>query len=309
MLRNRLLVAAALLALPVAAQAGLLVNEVATGTVDWIEVVNLGPASVNLSGYRLYAAWGTTTLGTSNSTLFGSVTLNSGQALVVTETSNLATPVTAAGTIKVYSGFAIGYSTTGTGGVSGVATLVNPSNAGVDTVSWGPAANTFAFGSPFTGTPFNPTAQNFGRNSNTDTNAASNWVALGTTSPCALNPGQSDPNSQITLTISSTLGSFDLLVTTQTAVPFGEIYNLVSLVDSVPDGSGPVFGVGIDSINSALSPADPFNPFHTYLDAAGMYALSAPQGSIPAGIHIEMVTLLVGAGGITRISPVRVLTF
>lgn len=115
MLRNRLLVAAALVAFPVAAQTGLLVNEVATGTLDWIEIVNLGTSPVNLNGYRLYAAWGTTTLATSNFTTFGAVTLNSGQALVVTETSNLSTPATAAGTLKVYSGYAIGYSTTGTG--------------------------------------------------------------------------------------------------------------------------------------------------------------------------------------------------
>lgn len=309
MLRNRLLVAAAFVAIPVAAQSGLLVNEVATGTLDWIEIVNLSPNSINLSGYRLYAGWGTTTLSTTNSTLFGAVTLNSGQTLVVTETSNASTPTTPVGALKLYSGYAIGFSTTGSGGVSGAATLVNPSNVGVDTVSWGPATNTLAFGSPFTGTPFNPTAQNFGRNSNTDTNASADWVAIATASPGARNPGQADPNNQINLTIASTLGSFDLMVTTQTAVPFGEIYNLVSLVDSVPDGSGPVFGVGVDAINSALSAADPFNPFHTYLNASGIYSLSAPQGSIPPGIHIEMVTLLVGGGGISRISPVRVLTF
>ncbi len=310
MLKTRSLFAALALSIPLCAQSGLVINEVATGALDWIEVANLGTSTVNLSGYRLYAAWGTSTLATSNNTLFGAVSLAPGQVLVVTETANLSTPTTPAGVTKIYSGFAIGYATTGTGAASGCASLVNPSGVSVDIVSWGLASNaSFLFGGTFTGVPYQPTAGNFGRTGNTDTNASSDWIAASTVTPGALNPGQFNPANQILLSIASSGGSFNLNVTTVTPVPFGEIYNLVSLVDLVPDGSGPVFGVGIDAINTALSPADPFNPFHTYLDAAGAYSLSVPPGTIPPGIHVEIVSLLVGGGGIARASTVKSLTF
>lgn len=310
MIRIRPALAALALSLPLCAQSGLVVNEVATGALDWIEIANLGTSTVNLNGYRLYAAWGTTTLATSNNTLFGAVTLAPGQTLVVTETANLSTPTTPAGVTKVYSGYAIGFGTTGTGTVSGCASLVNPSGVSVDLVSWGSASNaSFLFGGTFTGTPYQPTAGNVGRVGNTDTNASADWFAASTVTPGALNPGQFNPANQILLSIASTAGSFSLNVTTITPVPFGEIYNLVSLVDLIPDGSGPVFGVGIDAINTALAPADPFNPFHTFLDAAGTYSLAVPPGTIPPGIHVEIVSLLVGGGGIARTSTVQSLTF
>jgi hypothetical protein len=188
--------------------------------------------------------------------------------------------------------------------------LVNPSGVSVDLVSWGSASNaSFLFGGTFTGTPYQPTAGNVGRVGNTDTNASADRFAASTVTPGALNPGQFNPANQILLSIASTAGSFSLNVTTITPVPFRR--DLTTWCRS--STSSPTAPARCsESASTRSTPRDDarrsVQPLpHVPRRGGHVLARRAP-GTIPPGIHVEIVSLLVG-GGIARTSTVQSLTF
>ena len=93
------------------------------------------------------------------------------------------------------------------------------------------------------------------------------------------------------------------------ALPAGEIFNLVSLQDFAPDGSGPLFGIGFDALFQIATPKSPGGIFHTCLDGSGSWTLSLPTGTVPLGLHAEFVSFNLGVLGPDRLSKVAALDF
>jgi hypothetical protein len=144
------------------------------------------------------------------------------------------------------------------------------------------------------------------RSSPFDTDAPADWSSSAASTPGAINPGLVNV---IDIEFSSP-GPGGLIIDVNTyfpAVPGGEIFNLFSLVDTNPDGSGPLFGIAPDALLQATTPLGPGNPFHTNLDGSGAFHLNVPPFSLPIGLHIEAVSLLI-QGTVTRISTVEVTT-
>jgi Lamin Tail Domain len=292
------------------AQAGLKVNEVSTDVVDWIEVANLGTSPVNMTGYKIRFGGNSGLMFVQNVyTIPAGVTLNPNQVMVITEDVSAVQPAVPAGVFKAYCGATIPWNTTPAVGTNGCVALNDPADVGIDRVKWGNPLQDFSvYGSPFTGT-LAPTAATFGRFVPTDSDTPADWVSAATAlaTPGLINPGEANV---IDLEFSSPSGVGSLTVDVITIGPpvaFGEIFNLISLVDSNPDGSGPLFGVGADALLQAVTPASPGNPFHTNLDGSGHWQISVPAGSLPPGLHLEGVTVLF-QGTITRISTVEVIT-
>lgn len=302
------------------AQSGLRVNEVNTGVISFVEVANLGPDIVYMAGYKLY--WGcnvgVTPVFTSGFFTFPTGTvLYPGQIAVLTENVTGTIPSVPAGVYRVYIGSALPWAQMPAGSPStsrnGVAVLVSPTNVGLDRVQWGTPTTSFdsiAFGATISGgVTFTGAAVH--RTSNADTDAPTDFVSSALGSPGFLTPaGPSVPGQTVIvgLTISlTTTGGGQLTMTTTSqnpALPFAEHYNLVSLQNYTPNGSGPVFGVGADVIQLAVTPASLTNPFHTFFDVTGVYSLSLPAGVLPVGLHLEAAALTVVGGVITRISTV-----
>jgi hypothetical protein len=292
------------------AQAGLKINEVSTDVIDWIEVVNLGNSPVNMAGYKIrFGGNSGVSFIQGVYTIPAGVTLNPNQVMVITEDVSAAQPIVPAGVFKAYCGATIPWNTTPAIGTNGCVALNDPADVGLDRVRWGNPLQDFStYGSPFTGS-LTPTASTFGRFTPTDTDTTADWLSnsFANSTPGAINPGEANV---IDLEFSSTGGPGSItvdVITIGPAVPNGEIFNLISLIDSIPDGSGPLFGVGADALLQAVTPVGPGNPFHTNLDGTGHWTISAPAGSLPPGLHIEGVTVLF-QGTITRISSVEVIT-
>jgi hypothetical protein len=290
--------------------AQLKINEVSTALPSWIEIVNLGATTVNVGGYKI--RWG----GNSGiSFIQGVYTIPAGvmlapsQALVITEDISTAQPVVPAGVFKAYCGATIVWAATPTVGANGVVALNDPADVGLDRMKWGnPLQDLGTYGSPWTGS-IAPSANVMFRPTPFDTNLPADWSSstTGTATPGVANPGQANV---IDIEFVTTPGMGDLqidIVTYGPAVPGGEIFNLFSLVDSIPDGSGPLFGIGADALLQATTPLDPANPFHTNLDAMGHWGLYAPPGALPAGLHVEAISILY-LGGVARVSTVEAIT-
>jgi hypothetical protein len=222
--------------------------------------------------------------------------------LVITEDLSTNFPTVPAGVFKAWCGGTIPWTVAPAVGVNGCVALNDPADIGLDRMVWGnPLQNFSIYGSPF-GTSIAPTGHTMFRNSPIDTDTNADWTSTTSPTPGAINPGEANVLS-FSLTTTPGTGSISAIVTSLApAVPGGEIYNLVSFTDVTPDGSGPLFGIGPD----ALSQATQGYPFHTNLDGTGVFQLIGGPGSLPLGLHLEGVSILVQGGAITRISKVTV---
>jgi hypothetical protein len=299
---KRSILALSVFALSACLPAQLKVNEVSTASVSWIEVINLG-APLNINGYKVRYGGNSGISFNQNVFTCPNMVLGTNQVIVLTEDIGLATPTVPAGVFKAYCGAPLPWVTTPAVGANGVVAVNDPSDIGLDRMKWGNPLQDFGvYGSPWTGS-IAPTASAMFRSSPTDTDTPADWTSTASPTPGAVNPGQANV---IDIQFLSTPGQGNLtvnIITVGPAVPNGEIYTLVSLIDSNPDGSGPIFGVGIDVL---LQPTQGW-PFHTNLDGSGNWQLIVPPGGLPLGLHLEAVSLLV-QGSITRISTVEVIT-
>ena len=293
------------------AQAGLKVNEVSTTNPAWVEIVNFGATPVNMTGYKVrFGGNSGLTFQQGVYTVPAGVTLNQNQVLVITEDVSAVQPPVPAGVFKAYGGFTgFPWVTTPATGANGCAAINDPADVGLDRMKWGNPQQDFStYGSPFTGT-IAPTAAVMSRFVATDSDTPSDWTSTTTAgaSPGLVNPGTANV---IDLELTTVVGSGGITIDVLTlgpAVPNGEIFNLFSLINSVPDGSGPLFGIGADAFLQATTPLSPGNPFHTNLDGAGNYQLVVPAGSLPVGLHVEGISILF-QGGVARVSTVEVIT-
>jgi hypothetical protein len=304
-----------LLAAVASAQANLRVNEFGTGTPDYIEIANLGPDIAYMTGYQVKWGYNSTSFQSGTFTFPGGVVLYPGQCAIITDTVNASTPSAPLGTYKAYMGANIPWTTAPTG--NGCVSLLDPLGVGVDAVQWG--SPTTSFSTLFGGTTFTGvvtmTAAAGQRRDNADTNVGADWVSVVAATPGLLTPASVGVAGQsiivgVTHTMSTTGGGqFSLAITTSNAPLAGaEVYNLVSLIDLTPNGSGPVFGLATDVINLALTPAAIGNPFHTFLDGAGLFSIDVPAGVLPLGLTFEGVAVVVSGGVVKRISTVSQVT-
>jgi hypothetical protein len=288
--------------LPACLPAQLKVNEVSTSSTSWIEIINLG-APININGYKVRYGGNSGISFVQNVFTCPSMVLGTNQVFVITEDISTAQPSVPAGVFKAYCGAPLPWVATPATGANGAVAINDAADIGLDRMKWGNPLQDFSvYGSPFTGSIV-PTAVVMFRSAPTDTNTPSDWLSGPSGTPGAVNPGQANV---IDIQFLSTPGTGDLTVNITTIgppVPFGEIFTLVSLIDSNPDGTGPIFGVGVDVL---LQPTQGY-PFHTNLDASGNWQLVVPPGGLPLGLHLEAVTLLV-QGSITRISTVEIVT-
>jgi hypothetical protein len=321
---QRSAVALLVLSVVATAQTGLRINEVNTGTFDYVEISNLGPDIVYMQGYQVY--WGCN-VGAGPTFTSGSFTfpigtvLYPGRSAILTEVVSGALPAVPLGTYRVYIGASIPWATMPSGTPAteqnGVVALVNPLGVGIDRVQWGTTTSSFdtiCFGATISGS-VTMTAAATVRSSNADTDTPADWISSATGTPGNLTPpapGVTGQSIIIGMTIAfSSSGGGQLTMTTTTsnpALPGAEIYNLVSLENYTPNGTGPIFGVGTDVIPLAVTAASPFNPFHTFVDATGVFSLSLPAGVLPIGLHLEAVALAITNGLVSRVSTVAEIT-
>lgn len=293
--------------LPALTAQQVLVNECYTASTDAFEVANVGLSPQTMTGWRVeYGGINTVFVWTPGTFFFPSGTVIApGEAVAVREST--VGPSVAAGAQVFLTSGNINWATTPTTR-GGACILVDANGVGSDMVRWANAVPPSNFGANFTGT-VNPSTTNFGRINITDTDSAADWgdMALnyGT-----LNPGQNVPIAALTVTVSTTgVGDVSWSVVSQNpAVSGGEIYNFVSTQDFDPDGSGPFFGIGFDAIPQIALPAGPNEVFHTFLDASGQWSLNISSG-LPPGLHVETTSILLGSGGVERISNTASITF
>lgn len=288
------------------AQSGLRINEAYTATPDYFEVANLGPDIVYMAGYKVYWGYNGTSFQSGSFTFPAGTVLYPGGRAVLTDTVGASSPVTPAGVYKAYVGANIPWVTAPSG--NGCVTLVDPSNVGLDRVQWGAVTTNFdtiAFGAVFTGV-VNMTGAGCQRINNADTDLPADWLSSNIPTPGNLtSAGQSLIVGLTHIMTATGGGGMNLVITSSNpALPGVEVYNLLSLQDFTPNGTGPFFGIGTDALNLALTPVAIGNPFHTFLDGAGLFSLSVPAGIVPPGIKFEGVAFTVVGGLINRISTV-----
>ena len=289
------------------ANAQILVNELDTGPADAGEFLNNSATATNLGGWSI--GYGATNPQlnwiTRSFSLPGNNSIAAGAVFVVRESTGTSVP---AGVLVFDDGSNIPWPTAAPGGRGGDAVVINPQGQGVDAVVWlNPVGVNNLAGASFTGS-YSPSSATFFRNSLIDTDTASDW-SDGALTLGALNPGQFVvPTLDLGVTTSGS-GDISWVVTSLTPpLPNAEIYNFASFVDSVPNGSGPFFGIGIDAITQVATPADPAGIFHTFLDGSGVWSLNLGPGVVPP-IHVEFVSITLTATGVGRISNVVALTF
>ena len=281
-----------------------IVNECYLGSTDWMEILNVGPNSVNIGGYRLEVSGNSSTTNTvTNSFVFPSgTTIASGEAIVVTEAVGASYPSVPSGT-QIFDFGGNVYWHGASVGWGGVCTLTDGSN-GIDTVNWLSPSNTNAFPpATFSGSISTLNGDAIYRLANNSPSSPIDWTSASTGSPGALNPGQTVGPAPVELSISP-LGAtgISIDVTTTPPAPNAGIINLFSLETQSPVGSGPLFGVGLDAFPQLLVPA---SPFAGALGAAGTWNFTATVG-VPPGLHIEAVTILIQGGAISHISQIEV---
>ena len=134
-----------------------------------------------------------------------------------------------------------------------------------------------------------------------------NAYYVGVPSPGASNvPSCPSPNPFALTVTQVSCGNIDIVVSG--ASPGAELYNFLSLLPSVPAGSGPFFG--LEAGAAAGSPLYQiflpigFHPFHVLADANGDYSLSIPtSGTCSPSLTVEMVSVQVVGFAVFAVSP------
>lgn len=280
------------------------INEFFCGTPDWIELRNLSGVPVDLGGWSLstYQASSGNPVLEGTFVLPPSTIIQSGGFLVLQEYGAAGLP----GTLPC--SLSIGFNLNWTSTRSVAVVLRNAQQVAVDYVyRQGPGGASGAphlpSGQTWVGS-YATTGNGCARAHDVDSDLASDWSGAVET-VCAANPGQSAMQPVSFGLSTNGLGDATLSVATTPARPGAEFAMLISSTDLVPNGSGPVFGLAWDALAS-LQPAQAGSPFHSWLDAQGGFAFSAPPGTVPSGLHIEAVVIVVVLGQLTVSSVVDV---
>lgn len=288
------------------------INEVNTGTPDYIELMNRGTTAVNVGGlivrtYFITTAGGATTAEPAFTIPTGTI-IQPGDRLVLQETGTAGSPGTL-GACAIFTGINYGW----TNARSVEVVLLNGA-VGVDYVYRdvfnGPAAPNLPAGTTWTGV-LSTSGDSFFRPGDVDTNSAADWsVTSGGGTACNLNPGQTfSIPPEVFLVVSTTgVGDLSLSITSSPVLPNAEFYGLYSTQNLTPNGIGPLFGIGIDALPQIYQPIAPGNPFHSNLSAAGTFNFNLGAGSLPPGFFLEGVVVAI-SGAALKISNIDETTF
>lgn len=287
-----LLLLSAVIVIPADGQ--IVINEFNAGSPDFVELRNLGFAVVNIGGYVVesYQSNGGTPSFEGSYTLPAGTMLGPRDEFVLEENGSAGTPASG-----FPCGVHTGYNYNWTASRNIILILRDASNTPLDYVyrnnnGGAGGAPSLPSGLSWTGS-FNTSGNACSRLSDTDSDTASDWTTNSSASPCVDNPGQSGlPPVLLTLT---SAGGGQLSVSTMTvpALPGALFWNLVSFQDFNPDGSGPLFGIGLDALPQIAGPTGTI--FHDYLDASGQWSFNGPAGTVPPGLFVEVVTVAVDA--------------
>ena len=298
----------ALLAAAATFPAQVVINEFNCATPDFIELRNLSTSAVNVAGWNV-ATWQSSSGSLSSE---GSYTLPPGttipaQGFLILEENGTAGQPGTLGSCAIRTGF--NYNWTNTRTV--VIALTDAGGTGVDYVFRNlasiPGTPNLPAGTSWTGS-LNTTGNAVSRNADLDTNSSSDWTTASSSSACSLNPGQMNiPPVDLSITTAG-MGDVQVSIVTTPAIPNAEFFTLVSAQDLMPNGSGPIFGVALDVIPQLGWPAFAGNPFHSHLDAAGQFSRNFPPTSVPSGLTIEAVSIVLD-GATIKPSPVVQITF
>lgn len=305
---NRLLTGLAICLLAALSPAQILINECYTGQSDALEITNLGNTPVAMGGWRIeYGGVNTAAQWVPGAFTFPQFNLAPDQSIVLVENTNFPPTSTTARVFVATQN--ISWATTGAGQTrGGAAILVDPAGVGVDMVTWLGATPPNTFGASFTGT-VNPTDSAIQRLTRVDTDTAADWGSLSNTVVTfgEINPGQVIPTDVYDLQLIRN-GPNSLEIRTISdfpPMPNAEIWNLPSFQNN--GGNGPLFGVGLDALTWFQYPLDPNGIIHTRLESDGTF--SRQIDNIPTGLHIEVVSLALGATGLERVSNVAIIDF
>lgn len=271
------------------AQAQVVINEFFCGTPDYVELRNLGTTNVDISGWTLstfQSSGGGTPSPETPFTFPAGTIIPAGQLLSAVEFSANAGPCSI--------GVGFNYNWTSTRNVE--VALFDGANNGIDyvyrNVSGTPGTPNMPGGLTFNGA-LTATGNSVARNSDVDTDNASDWTAGGNDTPCGFNPGQNVPPPPVELTLSTTgTGDGVIAVVTTPALPGAEYLTLFSFENTQPIGSGPIFGLGLDVLPQFASMPMPGSPFRGFLDANGEYNLAFGPGTFGAGFRVQGATLV-----------------
>ncbi len=291
---NKIL-ALCLLTAPLSGQ--VVINEFNAGTPDFVELRNLSTTNtVNVGGYTVesYQSNGGTPSFEGSYTLPANVMLPPRGEFVLEENGNAGAP---AATFPC--GVRTGYNYNWTSSRNIILILRNASNQAIDYVyrndSGGAGgAPSLPAGLSWSGS-FNTTGNACSRLTDVDTDSAADWTTNSNATPCNDNPGQTatpPPPPPVSLLITSSgNGDINASVATMPTLAGAEFWNLVSFQDLTPNGSGPLFGIGLDALPQIASPTGSI--FHNFLDAAGSWSFSGGPGTITPGLHVEVVSVAV----------------
>ena len=297
-----------------AAPAQIVINEVYTGTPDFIEIRNFGPNPVDVSNWSLetFQSSGSGTPASEGSFTLPAGTIIASLEQVLLEENGTAGAAGTLGPCAIRTGF--NYNWTSTRNV--VVILRDAGGVAQDymyrNVS-GPSGTPHLPGNQaWTGT-LSTTGNVIFRNSDSDTDDAGDWSLSSSTTPCTINPGQSTappPPPPLDLNITTTgVGDATITIDSDPQLPGAEFYTIFSLIIYNPVGSGPVFGVGLDSISYFTVPAAPGSPFHSNLDGSGSFSFIAFAGTAPPGFHVQAASVAIRPDLTIIASPVVDITF
>ncbi|MAG56685.1 MAG: hypothetical protein CMJ83_10380 [Planctomycetes bacterium] len=281
-------------ALATALSGQVVINEFNTGTPDWIELRNAGTVAFDVSGYSVetFASQTGTPVSEGVFVIPVGTIIPAGGTLMLQENGSADAPTPTAS-----CGLSVGYNFNWSSTRS-VAILLRDAFLGaIDYVyRQGPGGATgtpgISPGTTWTGA-FIATGDSCSRVTDLDNDAASDWTTASPASPCAPNAGQTS-GQPVSLSLATNgNGDVSLTITTFPLRPFAEFFNVISTQDYMPNGSGPLFGVGLDGLVAFSQPLLPGSPFHGRLDSLGRYTLSTPPGTVPTGTFIEVVTLVI----------------
>lgn len=187
-LHKKLLALAALLLVATGATGQVVINECFTGGTDWVEILNSGSTTVDVSGWT---ATMTRDSGSTSVTFPANTMLAPGEFLMITESST--NPTLPGGVTRILSSNII-WVVNG----DGTCALNDAAGVGVDFVLFGgatvlPPGNPL---SPFSGS-INNNTDFLARNSDVDTDDASDWTVSTSGTPAAVNPGQTQTNPPV----------------------------------------------------------------------------------------------------------------
>jgi hypothetical protein len=134
----------------------------------------------------------------------------------------------------------------------------------------------------------------------------SGWQAINAT-PGAANT--TCATNVYAITIGQAACANDIVIAVANAAPFAELYNVISLLCSVPPGGGPLFGLSVgpgsgDPLQQFFLPLGTI-PFHVNADFAGAYSLTIPGGALSCPgtpVMLEAVTIQAVGYSVTAVS-------